>query len=117
MGKVVVSTKFFHYNQNNSGGSFVFDEDRGITHHVFVEAIDSAHADMLAEKIGLYFDGYGDCECCGDRWSTAYAGDAEDTPILYGQPVSEFTGHRWMAPGKESVVHYLDGRKEWFGVE
>lgn len=114
----LVSTKFYHFSQNNSGGSFDFDEIAGITHNVIVEATDYEHANMLAERIGIYFDGYRDCPCCGNRWySQGSYSDGYDVPSIYGEPVdSKVVMTAWMPPGKETVVHYLDGRKEWFGV-
>lgn len=107
--------KFFHFSQNNSGGSFDFDRERGITHHVVVEARDADHANQRAEDIGLYFGGAGDCPCCGDRWYEQWCDDGNDQPMVYDEPVSEFKGHRWMGNDPEGVVHYLDGRVEWFG--
>ena len=109
-------SKFFEYNQNNSGGEFVLDETRGITHYVIIEALNSGQADSLAEEIGLYFDGEGDCPCCGDRWYPSY-GDGTDIPTIYGEDVeAKVSIMAWMPPGKEIVVHYLDGRKVWHGV-
>lgn len=109
---------FFHYSQNNSGGSFDFDRERGITHHVVIEANSADDANERAEAIGLYFDGCDagiDCDCCGDRWYAKWensAGYAE--PTVYGQPAFEVEHHtRWMAPNPEVVIHYADGRIEW----
>jgi hypothetical protein len=63
--------KFFCFDQNNSGGSFVVDEK--LTHRVIVEADDEDEASDIGERLGVYFngceDGY-DCDCCGDRWYT-----------------------------------------------
>ena len=114
----LVKTKFFNFSQNNSGGSFVLDEAAGITHYVIVEAVDADHANRRAEEIGLYFGGLDDCPCCGDRWSSQWDNtDGYDFPSIYGEPIdTHVTLHAWMPPGKESVVHYLDGRKEWHGV-
>ena len=114
----ISSPKFFHYSQNNSGGRFVFDEGRGITHHVIVEAVNADDANHRAEEIGLYFDGLGDCTCCGDRWYSQWDDkDGNEVPSIYGEPVaSGISLVAWMPPGKETVVHYLDGRKEWFGI-
>jgi len=110
-------SKFYTYNQNNSGGKFHFDEVAGITRYVVVEANDYKHADYLAERIGLYFDGYGDCPCCGERWSTMWdESEGKLLPMIYDNPVDKATGLRWMEEGKEIVVHYLNGRKEWFGI-
>lgn len=105
---------FFTYDQNNTGGSFDYDEAGGITHFVIVEAASPEHADQRAEAIGLYWNGCADgrdCPCCGDRWDTAYGkGDAE--PRVYGKPAADCVS-RWMAPGRGAAVHYLDGRIEW----
>ena len=113
-------TKFWEFNQNNSGGSFDFDEKAGITHMVIVEARTADEASARAQDIGIYFDGVcggRDCGCCGDRWYEPYGeGDAE--PMYYGKPLSEAEAWQaWMPDGKEICVHYLDGRREWFGVK
>ncbi len=105
--------RFFHYSQNNSGGSFDFNRERGLTHHVVVEAFSAAHANERAESIGLYFDGAGDCPCCGDRWYEAW-GDGDAEPEVYGEPVAQFKGHRWMDAGAEVAVHRLDGSVQWY---
>lgn len=107
-------SKFYDFNQNNSGGGFDFNEEAGITHHVIIEANSEDQAIARAVAIGIYFDGCEDgtdCPCCGDRWSTPWGGD--DEPQVYGQPFKKHTMHKWMAEGKEICVHYLDGRKEW----
>lgn len=111
--------KFFHYSQNNSGGSFDFSEDPAITHHVVIEAKDAADADIRAIQIGLYFDGCADgrdCSCCGDRWNPAY-GEGNEAPMVYDDPAEASISHRWMKPGKEIAVHYADGRIVWHGVK
>jgi hypothetical protein len=110
---------FFHFSQNNSGGSFDFDEKTGITHHVVIEADDYDHANYRAERIGLYFGGGMDCPCCGDRWSSQWSGEkGNEEPKVYDKPVAEYDiqrySTRWMDPGKEIAVHYCDGRVEWF---
>lgn len=107
---------FFHFSQNNSGGSF--DLTDTLTHHVVIEAHDAAHANLRLEQLGGYFDGCAkemDCDCCGDRWyPTSGKGDAE--PLVYGNPVSSDLGivGGWMPVGKNAVVHHLDGRVEWY---
>lgn len=111
---------FFEYSQNNSGGNFDYDEERGISHGVIVEADDAKEADFRAERIGLYFDGEGDCPCCGDRWYAADAGDS--TPMWYGDPVTKldepnyFGGFniKWI-DGFELFVHYKDGTVKGHG--
>lgn len=111
---------FYHFSQNNSGGRFRVDLDRGITVDVIVEADTLEEAQARAEDIGLYWDGVSDgsdCECCGDRWSRPY-GNLDPEPMLYGIPVlqhvhsSEFT--QWVTQkGREVCIHFLNGEKVW----
>ena len=107
---------FFHYSQNNSGGSFVFDPERKITHHMVIEADSASDANDRAELIGLYFDGAGDCPCCGNRWCAQWSskkGDLE--PRVYDKPVAEYSIflYKWIN-GPEIYVHHKDGRVEEF---
>jgi hypothetical protein len=69
---------FFHYSQNNSGGSWSGPTD------VIVEAPNASAADSIAEyRAGVYFDGSYDCSCCGNRWSEAY-GEGDPEPNIFG---------------------------------
>lgn len=108
-----VDTKFFDFRQNNSGGSFDFDENAGISVNVIVEAMNKEHAISRASEIGLYFDGSGDCSCCGNRWSD-YLDSGTDKPTIYGMPIEEYVTtntFKWMGKGKPEVfIHYLDGK-------
>lgn len=101
---------FYTYDQNNSGGSFDYDAKRGISSAVIVEADSADQADNRARRIGLYFDGYGDCECCGNRWSEAWRGTK--VPEMYGRPVEGYTSFvKWQGQGRPEIfVHYKDGR-------
>ena len=110
---------FFAFGQNNSGGSFDFDEDAGITHWVVIEAKNADDANNKAQTIGLYFDGCSDgrdCSCCGDRRCPVDKHDEEPEPLIYGEPIPKAMdgGFRWMDPGKEVAIHYSDGRIVWF---
>lgn len=110
--------KFWTFNQNNSGGSFDFQPNDGITHFVIIEANDITHAMQRALDIGLYFNGCEsgmDCSCCGDRWYKPY-GDGDEQPMVYDQPAANARGWAWMKKGKEICVHFLDGRKKWHGM-
>lgn len=122
---------FYEFRQNNSGGNFVFDEEEGISVSVIVEANSEKQAIALASTIGLYFDGDGDCRCCGDRWSDYVS--ADEIPSHYGIPLQpnltieeydkvrqeiwkeEYPGrHFWKTTrwttGPQAFIHYLDGR-------
>ncbi len=118
---------FFTFNQNNSGGEFVLNEDAGLTHYVIIEAPDAEAADAKLESLGGYFDGVEegqDCSCCGDRWWRAWPEHGDEAPAIYGRPAVEdvsrpysrqFLTRHWMPPGKELCVHYADGRRVWAG--
>lgn len=106
---------FFKFRQNNSGGSFDVDADRGIAHTVIIEARDHLEANVFAQDVGLYWDGCDsgrDCSCCGDRWYPTSAGDGTDAPEVYGQPVR--MGPHDPKSWQNGFVHYLDGRIEPF---
>lgn len=97
-----ITTKFFEFDQNNSGGNFVIDDERGLGPSVWIEAADADSANAKAENIGIYFDGcqYGrDCDCCGDRWHRAWREGADELPTTN-------TARGW----HDTVyVHMLDG--------
>ena len=113
---------FYEFDQNNSGGSFDFDEDAGITRWVIVEAETLSEAITRAEEIGLYWNGCEDgidCNCCGDRWYVPYEEKGSDIPSSYGVPLTSEALKQnrfgnFLADGKEACVHYADGRKEWY---
>jgi hypothetical protein len=114
---------FYEYNQNNSGGSFIMDED--VAHFVIIEARSDEAADAIAESIGIYFNGADDdgpdCPCCGSRWHSAY-GDGDEVPSIYGRPATQYGDQRtgkdttrcmWTPIGEPyAYVYYADGRKE-----
>lgn len=110
---------FYTFNQNNSGGSFDFDDERGITQYVIIEADNLDEALTIAESIGLYFDGVEndlDCPCCGDRWYKPWGADSPDeVPTLYGKPAEEYKPYRWreISKGKDIAIHYKDGTIKW----
>jgi hypothetical protein len=104
--------KYFHYSQNNSGGSF--DIDDKVAHHVIIQAHSASEANKLAEDVGIYFNGCDDgrdCSCCGDRWSPAWRDEGTDTPTIYGEDPATY--HDMFAPVGEPVCHvyHLDGIK------
>ena len=109
---------FYHFSQNNSGGSFDFDESKGITHHVIIEADKAIYAMVDAEALGMDFSGQYDCPCCGNRWYEVTDSDGTDEPMIYSSSIKDYLASEWftnwMQPGKEICVHYKDGRKEWF---
>ncbi len=78
-------SKFYEFHQNNSGGSFEIDDERGIGPRVWIEAETLDQAISIALGIGLYFDGVDigtDCPCCGDRWHRPWCDDGKDAPKI-----------------------------------
>ena len=88
---------YYTIAQNNNGGYYVEDDDIG--QDTIIEANSKDEAIEKAESIGIYFGyGYGDCDCCGARWSTWNIVDA-NYPYR----------NAW---NDTAVIHYADGTKE-----
>lgn len=106
-------TMFYTFSQNNSGGVFDYDPDRGICEYVIVEADSVKDAVRRAEDIGLYFNGVDeglDCECCGDRWYEPYNDDGTEFPEVYGRNVlTEGTRKSFEGSEFSTSIHYKDG--------
>ena len=113
MPQEIVTTLFYTFAQNNSGGSFYCDPEAGIGYRVVVEAVDERHANALAIGIGLYFDGCEsglDCRCCGDRWHEVDKSDGKPMPMQYGEPIKG----GWGIP---SYIHRIGGQIEEIAPE
>lgn len=108
---------FYHFSQNNSGGSFHLDAN--LTVNVIIEANSANEANDKLEMLGGYFDGCRegrDCTCCGNRWDRTYENEGTDFPSIYLRSLEEFLRSnymKWFSEGQNVVVHYADGRKEW----
>ncbi len=103
---------FYHYSQNNTGGSFRIDND--VAHHVIIEANSAKEADAKAQDIGIYFDGCSmgmDCDCCGDRWYEQWGDNGKDTPLIHGDDPKMYQDH-FSAPGDPVChIYYANGIK------
>lgn len=100
---------FYTYSQNNSGGSF--ERNDNVCEYVIVEADSFEDADRRAEDIGIYFNGVADgfdCNCCGDRWQSAYDWSVNEEPCIYGKPLREHT-RAWAR--EKAYIYYKDGSK------
>lgn len=92
---------YYHFRQNNSGGSFDEDPSRGIGASVWIAAETAEDANDRAERLGIYFNGVvsdRDCSCCGDRWYPAQESDGNIAP----------TTNKYSPD--ESYVHDVDGK-------
>ena len=105
--------KWYHLSQNNSGGHFDVDPDRGIGANLFIQAENAQAANDRAEEIGCYWNGVddgSDCSCCGDRWYPISEYNSSDEPEQYGKPVSPVPLEKATKYfGKPSFLHYADG--------
>jgi hypothetical protein len=105
--------KFFTYAQNNSGGAFHSNED--VAPFVIIEAACAEEADRIAQEVGLYFDGKGDCPCCGHRWFKALNAPGDDEPNVHAEYPSEYVDagtYFSRTRGEdlwEVIVYYQDG--------
>lgn len=112
MTKQMVETKYYTFNQNNSGGRF--KEDDNVAGCVIIEALNAANANSRAEEIGIYFDGDGDCSCCGNRWYSVNEKDGEDEPMIYDKSPFNFFNDKnsWKPLFNKCIIYYLDGTKD-----
>ena len=117
-----MTTKFYEFSQNNSGGGFDTDDD--LCHRLFIEANDAEQANEIAEGLGVYFNGCDngqDCSCCGDRWYECDESDSidlEKTSILYEKELATIADYaqmladNWGWTKPDGRIFYLDGRKQ-----
>jgi hypothetical protein len=104
---------FFSFRQNNSGGIFHITDDVSI--FVIIEADDYKEANVIALSKGLYFDGFRDCSCCGNRWDENQGYDNGDTvPSVHGKPLEECYAFSIRKTEHSVIVYYQDGRKEYW---
>lgn len=106
--------KFYLYDQNNSGGSFVRDDT--VTIEVLVEAPSAERADAIAETIGIYFDGCDngrDCDCCGDRWSRAGEHRVVERDKIEQEDPIVYSASSWVDQGQAwRHIYFVDGSKK-----
>lgn len=104
-------SKFFNFNQNNSGGHF--EDDKDVCEDVIIEAYSPEDANLRADNFGIYFNGCNqglDCSCCGDRWSEVWDDNkGTNKPEIYGKDVFKIYGEsfRW-----KCIIHYLNGKRK-----
>lgn len=109
MELILKEKKYFWFSQNNSGGSFDRDQERGIDCEVIVEAESAEDANRRAEAIGIYFNGCDsgqDCSCCGDRWYQQWDSEGDPVPSLHGTSVYAATATSYR---ERAFIHYVNG--------
>lgn len=85
--KKQTKTKFYLFDQNNSGG--FFDVNENVCHRVVIEAADESQAQSIFAP--MIKDQSASCPCCGDRWSPEYADEIDlDEYKKTGYPVGVY---------------------------
>lgn len=109
-----MKTKFYCFQQNNSGGILL-----GKLIAVIVEAPNAEDANYFATQYTPVYlneveDGQ-DCSCCGDRWGEASEYDGADKPHIYGETDrTKWTTGIW-EPGEIKVmIRYMNGKIEYY---
>lgn len=107
-----INTVFAHFTQNNSGGYFLINEEKGIGHHIIVEGLDINDVRRRVEEITEDFSE--NCSCCGERWDTLiWQDELTSSPNIYMKPIQEYLNETNLYIKDIYVfVHYIDGTIE-----
>lgn len=106
MKEVKVDLKWWTFDQNNSGGYFIQNED--VDHYVAIQAINVEHAKQRAYDLFAEYSEY--CSCCGERWHVwVDEQDGHDVPCIYDEPYTELKKSSYR---HNMIMHYVDGSKE-----
>ncbi len=107
MFKVEDDLKWWHFDQNNSGGYFILNED--VLEDVFIQAGSKEEASSKAEEIFSDYSSF--CECCGERWSTWVYSEGTDVPMFYQTPITESTGGMFH---HNCVLYFANGDRKYY---
>ncbi len=101
--------KWFHLDQNNSGGYFI--QNDVVSEDVFVQAYNAEQATAIARNIVKDYSEY--CECCGERWWECFD-DSEGTevPSRYGKSIYE--EYKPFDSKGYATLHYLNGVVDYY---
>lgn len=103
-----INTKFACFIQNNSGGYFMKDAEKGIGVYVIIEGVNLAHINERADAIFEDFSDY--CSCCGERWQSAWESDLYDFPDIWGKLIHLMPENKMMSYNEQGAfIHYMDG--------
>lgn len=106
-----IQTKFFTFNQNNSGGYLIENDD--VAKHLIIEAQNAENAIGKMYDITSDYSEY--CPCCGKRWSEWIDDDdGTEEPMVYDIEIKESPYQSSF--GSSTIIYYYDGTKEklWY---
>ena len=97
---------FVWFDQNNSGGYFVIDEN--FDENVIIESEDIGAACEKLNELGA--DEHDSCPCCGDRWDLWEGWQTKTyNSIQEAKKDYERINKKWK---ENAIIHYADGTKE-----
>lgn len=107
---MMCNLKWWHFNQNNSGGYYI--ENGVVGADVFIQAKSSVEA---ADKAYSLFEDYSEyCECCGERWSVwsnSSEANAKDNPSFFSRDLTKVAYNPITGSSRSyAVLHHYDGR-------
>ena len=106
MPERIVNTKYYEFYQNNSGGSYVQNDE--VDCLVFIEATSAAEANSKFDSLDNDSGNY--CDCCGVRWTEAWEEDGHETPYTYsGKPLSEYNFYE---KDGYAIIYHMTGQVE-----
>lgn len=104
---------YYMWRQNNTGGSFVTDDN--VSRYVVIQAESYEEAEQKAFAFGVYYNGVDDdrdCACCGDRW---YEGDLVE--VDDGESIEDYLQREedeYPCRDTMTILHLADGSKKTF---
>lgn len=99
---------FITFEQNNSGGYFMKDEN--VDEYVIIEG---NNLEEILDKANVIFEDYRDyCTCCGERWNDDWKdeGDLKENPMIYGESAYEFKDG--YSDDSKAIIYRMNGKKE-----
>ncbi|MGL4850888.1 MAG: DUF7296 family protein [Clostridium sp.] len=101
---------FYTYNQNNSEGYFIVNDD--VAHFIIIEA---NNEDEANEKMKAIVENYSDfCPCCGERWRDR-CHSKKKYPSIWGKNLYEEQDYFYR--NDEAIIYYLDGKKSRYKLK
>lgn len=96
---------FYTYDQNNSGGYFIENDD--VREYLIIEA-DSV--DEANDKMYDVTEDYSEfCTCCGARWSSFWGEEGKEEPMIYDIPVNDVVKEMFT---NSCIIYYKNGDKK-----
>ena len=102
---------FVTLSQNNSGGYFINDEDKGICEYIIIEADNNTEFINRLNRIANSINGFYDyCNCCGERWFIDEDSiEFESEPLIDDESVYKVKKYSFR---EKCFIHFKNGNIE-----